>query len=488
MLWLSDEELEVATEAERIAYGQYLRQQLYVVDPVHWGSEVLREQWWSVQRQIIEAVRDHRRVAVRSCHGAGKSFIAARVVAWWLSTHTAGRAAAVSTAPTGHQVKAILWKEINQAHKKGQLPGRTNLTEWYIDGQLVGMGRKVNDYEPTSFQGIHAPEGVLVVYDEACGVSEELFRAGASMASNESSRQLAIGNPDVSDSYFAKLFEPESGWYPIHIDGLLTPNFTDEDVIKEVAGSLIDASFVEDIIRDYGEDSPVYRSKVRGEFSEDSSDGVVPFSKLSACRYLQPNMVGPIDLGLDVGASVDGDATIIRERRGNYAGKEWELHTDDAEEIVGTAVRAINETGATRIKVDVIGVGFGIAGHLKALRSEGAHGAKVIGVNVGERASQPHRFPNLRSEIWWEVARRHCLEGTWSLADLDEKTQKDLIAPRYRTDARGLTVVEPKEETRKRLKRSPDHADALNLAFYEPHGHGQGKTFGRQIASARVTS
>jgi hypothetical protein len=42
---------------------------------------------WSKQMEIAEAVRDHRFTAVRSCHGSGKSFIAAWIVCWWLATH-----------------------------------------------------------------------------------------------------------------------------------------------------------------------------------------------------------------------------------------------------------------------------------------------------------------------------------------------------------------------------------------------------------------
>ena len=42
-------------------------------DPVGYVREVLRFDPWSKQREILEAVRDHKRVAVRSCHGIGKT-------------------------------------------------------------------------------------------------------------------------------------------------------------------------------------------------------------------------------------------------------------------------------------------------------------------------------------------------------------------------------------------------------------------------------
>jgi hypothetical protein len=98
---------------------------------------------WSKQRQVCASVLAHRRTAVRSCHDTGKSFIASRIVAWWLSCHKPGEAFAISIAPTAHQVKGILWREINALHQMHRLPGRTNQTEWHIGRALVGIGRSL---------------------------------------------------------------------------------------------------------------------------------------------------------------------------------------------------------------------------------------------------------------------------------------------------------------------------------------------------------
>ena len=58
--------------------------------------EVLDEDPWSIQEQIALAVRDYPQVAVPSCFGSGKDWIAARLVAWWVSTG----GIAVTTADT----------------------------------------------------------------------------------------------------------------------------------------------------------------------------------------------------------------------------------------------------------------------------------------------------------------------------------------------------------------------------------------------------
>lgn len=490
-LMLTDAELDAATEEEITLLTAYWRKELYKHDPVEWGKQVLGEFYWSKQRAILYAIQAHRKVAVRSCHEAGKDFIVARAALHWIQTGTPNRRSVVSTSASGDQVKAVLWKEINQGHKKGKLIGRTNLTEWYVNGEIVGYGRKVADYNPTSFHGTHAPEGVLVIYDEAGGVAEALFQAGNSMAGNERSRQVAIGNPDDPDSYFASMFRPGSEWHQIHIDGYDTPNFSGEPVPPELHESLLGKSYVHDLIHEYGEDSPIVVSKVRGNFPQDNKDGVVPWSKVSAAKYVTPDLLGRHDLGVDIAATEegDGDATVIRERKGNAAMGRWTVHSSDPEVVADKVINVINETGANRVKVDIIGWGWGVAGILDIKRKQGAHSAKVIGVNVAEKSSKPQRFPNLRSQLWWEVGREPVMRGDVSTAlmeDDKERTTADLIAPQYSINAKGLTVIEPKSETKKRLKRSPDDADAYLLAFYEPFPRAKGHSSGAQTAAARL--
>jgi hypothetical protein len=449
----------------------------YLDDPVGWIETALGEYVWSKQKLIAEAVRDHRKVAVPSCHEAGKSWLASRIVAWWLSVHKPGEAFVVTTAPTTPQVKAVLWREINRAHRKGALLGRTNLTEWYINEEIVAYGRKPADTDPTAFQGIHA-RYVLVLIDEACGVPEQIFTAANSLVANELGRMLAIGNPDDPGSYFARVCQPASGWHVISIDAFETPNFTGEAVPDELRELLVSPIYEAEMRAEFSETGATYLSKVRGRFPSDNPDGVVPLSWVRKCQPDRDNVAAglppetayaaaqllPVELGVDVGAG--GDETVIRERRGMVAGRTWRYHTPDSTEASGYVVQAIKETGATKVKVDVIGVGWGIVGRVKELRPE--HGADVIGVNVGQSSTDPKRFPKLRDQLWWEVGRKLSQDRAWDLSAVDETTVSQLIAPTWKPDSSGRHKVEPKAETKVRLKRSPDDADALLLAYYQP--------------------
>jgi hypothetical protein len=461
------EQMEAGNRARRLAK-----------DGNEWVKDRLGEHLWSMQVDALNSVRDNRFTAIQACHGPGKSRIASRAAAWWMETHPPGSARVVTTAPTGDQVKAILWSEINNAAAVAEglghpFVGRVNETEWKIGKQLVAFGRKPSDYNPHAFQGIHA-RYVLVILDEACGIIKHFWTAARAITTGEHCRILAIGNPDDPNSEFARVCSSDK-WNVIKISAFDTPNFTGEWVPDELREVLVGPSYVEDMRTEYGEDSPIYTAKVKGEFPLDSDDGVVPYSALKACSA--PEAIPrtdaeqlPVHLGVDLGAG--GDETVIQERRGMVAGRKWTTRSRDAMEVVGLVLAALEETGATSVKLDVIGIGWGVVGRLQELKSQGKLDASIIGVNVSETSDKPEKYARLRSQIWWEVGRQLAVDKAFDFSHLDEQTRDKLFAqlsaPKYTHDSSGRIVVEPKADTKKRLGRSPDQADALLLAYYTP--------------------
>lgn len=463
---------------------QQARASDYAADPALWAREKLGEHLWSKQVQIAESVRDNRLTAVQSCHGVGKSWTASRLTAWWLDIHPPGEARVVTTAPTGDQVKAILWSEINAAFaiaaaRGNPLPGRINETDWKLGKRLIAFGRKPSDYNQHAFQGIHA-KYVLVIIDEACGVTKQFWTAANAIATGEHCRILAIGNPDDPGSQFARVCANTDRWNVIRISAFDTPNFTTEDVPDDLRPMLVSHAYEEDMRVEFGEQSPTYISKVLGLFPSDAEDGVVRLSAIRACTTPPPTPLlhtdlAPVHLGVDLGAG--GDETVIRERRGPRVGREWRSRDRDSAKVVAEIIHAIRLTKATKVKVDSIGIGWGIVGALREKQQQGEHDADIVGVNVSEASSEPQKYARLRSQIWWQVGRQLSEDRGWDLSELDtddrERLVSQLTAPKYTTDASGRIVVEPKAETKKRIGRSPDNADALLLAFYDgPGGHG----------------
>ncbi len=84
------------------------------IGPVKFVRDVLKEEPYEKQIEILEAVQRRRRVSVVGCNGSGKDWTAARVVLWWVNAYSPAKA--IVTGPTTRQVSDIVWREMQSAH------------------------------------------------------------------------------------------------------------------------------------------------------------------------------------------------------------------------------------------------------------------------------------------------------------------------------------------------------------------------------------
>lgn len=454
-------------QAEIRSKKLYKRFGPYKDDPKGFVNNVLKEHLWSKQVEIAESVRDNRRTAVKSCHDSGKSFTAARIAAWWLSVHPPGSAFVVTTAPTGAQVKAILWREIGRAHRKGKLPGRVNLTEWYMPGEdggeeMVAFGRKPSEHDPASFTGIHA-RYVLVLIDEASGVPKALWDAADTLITNEDSRILAIGNPDDPNSEFGRNCRPGSGWNVITIRAQDTPNFTGEEVPEAVRKVLLSGMWVREKLKQWGKDSPLYISKVNAEFPIAGEDAVFHLHWIERARERELMARGEVELAVDVARKGTGE-TVVYGRQGMRA---WLVDYWTKKDTMTTARRiasTADETGALTIKVDAIGIGAGVVDKLEEIRVDEGKPWTVIPLDAGGQAADPKNYLNNRAQWYWGL-REIFEEGEIDLDPIDEEVVVQLVEIKHVPNARNRIQIESKDDMRARGVASPDRADALMMAF-----------------------
>jgi hypothetical protein len=131
--------------------------------------------------------------------------------------------------------------------------------------------------------------------------------------------------------------------------------------------------------------------------------------------------------------------------------------------------RGINE--AVRVKVDSIGVGWGVVGLLDEWGKEGRHHSTIVPVNVAERAHDSNKFVSQKAEMWWTMREliqpdSDGIQGV--MLDVDRKTLAQLTGPTYKTNSAGKLQIESKVDMKKRGLNSPDRAEALLLAMFEP--------------------
>jgi hypothetical protein len=236
---------------------------------------------------------------------------------------------------------------------------------------------------------------------------------------------------------------------------------------------LISRLWVEERAAEWGEGSPLYISKVRGEFPESSDDGVIPYGLVRAAQ-LDPLALPhtPVELGLDVGAG--GDETVIWERRGGHPGRPWRDHSADPMAVVGKIVRAIAETGASAVKsTRSASAGRSRAGY-GSWASRGCIRLASSGSTSARRPRTRRAFPACATSYGGRRGASSSVPRGIDLSGVDDAVIAQLVAPRHTIDSSGRVKVEPKAETRLRLGRSPDDADALLLAFYVPAVHEPG--------------
>lgn len=429
-------------------------------DPVSFCREVLRFEPWSRQRDVLESVRDHTHTAVRSCHGPGKTAIAARAALWFLAAHPGSRV--VTTAPTWAQVKDLLWREIRAAFHAagGFIDGEIFETKLQLADDWFAVGLSTD--RPERFQGHHA-EHLLLVVDEASGVDESIFEAATGFLTSPGARLLLIGNPTRTSGEFYEAFHRSRAFYnTITISAFDTPAFTGERVPEQVARRLVSKEWVELHRSKWGEASPLWQVRVLGEFPTAADDIVCPLGEVEAAQGRRCAADVPIVVACDV-ARFGSDETVIVLRRGPkvriakaYGGRDT-MRT--AGEIIRIARQAVaGTTWRPTLVVDDAGVGGGVVDRLRELGE-----FNVRPFNGGTAARQRRDYPNRRSEAWFAFAEQ--------LAELDldadEQLAADLVAPRYTLDSQGRRVVESKDQTKRRLGRSPDRADAVLMAFAE---------------------
>jgi hypothetical protein len=224
----------------------------YLNDPAGYVRDVLGEELWSGQVEMVENVVHHDNTVVMAAHSVGKTRALSRLVLWWVAVHPIGEALVVITSDNDDNIKGGILQEVIAAHEAAQAPGRPFPGKVTLDGKwhagpnnqtLVAFGRKPSDRNPTGLQGFHR-KYLLVIIDECAGVPAELWDAAESLASNAAGKVLAVGNPTDPNSHFAEVCKPGSGWHVQQISAFDTPAYTGEPVSDNSLENLVSPSWV----------------------------------------------------------------------------------------------------------------------------------------------------------------------------------------------------------------------------------------------------
>ncbi len=440
--------------------------------PDLWIENYLGCDMWALPKLIARSVFANPRTAVASCSATSKSHTAARIAIAFLYLYAPSTV--ITTAPTFRQVESILWREIRTAcgGAKVNLGGDLksvgiNLTEnWFAIG--------LSTDEPEKFQGLHN-ENVLVIGDEASGLTSAVYTAIENPLSSGNAHLLLIGNPtqptgDFKDAFSSPLYKT------FHISCFDTPNFTEFGITmddirhntwREKIGDkplprpyLISPQWVWERYEEWGENNILFQVYCLGQFPDAGVNTLIPVHSIDyAMETVKLEAKGEKVASLDVSRYGD-DETVYMLRQGNKILKIVAWGHQDNIYSAGRTARLLREDKPLICRIDAVGTG---SGTFDILRDNGFDNIEEY--NGAEPALDVEIFGNSRAEIYFKLA--NMFQSNEIDLPLDAKLRSQLADIRYKYNKKNQLLIESKEEARSRGVRSPDRADAL-LMLYKP--------------------
>jgi hypothetical protein len=424
--------------------------QLFGVEPDEWQVDVLRE------------FPSRNRIAMQACKGPGKTAVLAWLVLNFLLTRPHPKCAATSIS--GANLSDNLWTELakwmNQSPllkemfvwTKTRIFAKDHPETWWISARAWSQSADSSQQEDT-LAGLHA-DYLLFVIDEAGGVPNSVMAAAeAALSTGTETKILIAGNPThLAGPLFDAATRDRSKWFVVEITG-------DPDDPKR--SPRVSVQWAREQIEKWGKDNPWVLVNVFGKFPPSSLNTLLSIAEVTAAmeRHLKiaDYSFAAKVLGVDVARQGD-DSTVIFPRQGRVAFPPVQMRNATGPQISGRLAQAEDRWGAHATFVDATGGwGWGV------IDAHDQLGRSAIPVEFAGKPSDQQYF-NKRTEMWFEMAQ--WIKQGGALPNVPELVA-ELTTPTY-TFKGDKMLLEPKEQIKERLGRSPDFADALALTFAAP--------------------
>ena len=406
------------------------------------------------QAKILNSVAGvGSKTAVKSGHGTGKSCSEAWLGIWHTFNFEDSKTAA--TAPSASQLKDVLMAEVGKWISKAHPWVKEQLN--YSNMRLSVKGAETTQFltartarkeDPSALQGLHAKHMMFLI-DEAFGVADPIYEVARGALSGLNSRVLLCGNPTHTSGYAYNAFHKNRElWNRITLSCIDSP--------------IVARQYIEEMAKEYGVDSDIYKIRVLGEFPSAAVCQFIPTDLVELARsrdiHHSQYSFAPIVLGVDVSYFGD-DRSAIFMRQGLASKLLGFWYNISTTKLADIADQFASDLNADAIFVDVTGVGAGVVDRLRLI------GRDPLAVYFGASASKED-YHNKRAECWGEMKK--WLQDGGCIPGNEEDLREDLVGPMYGFTARGKIQLERKEDMKRRGLASPDMGDALALTFASP--------------------
>lgn len=465
------------------------------------ARDVLKARLDKEQQEIITSVQYNPMTAVASGTARGKDFVATcasmcfmYLTPRWKDGKLVKNTKIAMTAPTFRQVRNIITPEIRRLYRNaGFLPGRlvsddirTDYEEWFL------TGFKAVDDATEAWSGFHAVNTMFVV-TEASGISETTYNAiEGNLQGN--SRLLIVFNPNITTGYAARAMKSDR-FAKFRLNSLNAENVVSK---KKVIPGQVNYEWVKDKVInwcspiqkvdfDEGEGdfkwegnlyrpNDLFRVKVLGMFPKVAEDVLIPYEWIEIAneRWKECQSEGFITakscrLGVDV-AGMGRDDSVLCPRYGNYV-PEIKVHQSagkaDHMHVVGMILEYVKKKGSKAF-VDTIGEGAGVYSRLLEQNHKNVYSCKYSeGTNGLHDITGEYTFANMRAYCYWALRDWLNPKNNFQPAlPPCDRLMEEATETHWKFQSNGSIIIEPKEDIKKRIKRSPDYMDALANTFY----------------------
>jgi hypothetical protein len=428
------------------------------------------------QVDIAAAIAICRRIAVRSCHSSGKTFLAAVLAIYWLLRYPDSKV--IITGPSFTQIRTVLFGQIHsllrgmRTMRMRQLGADANLTEVRLTPSNFILG--VSTDAPERISGHHGGH-ILVIIDEASGVDAKIWESVESLLASGDAKLLAIGNPLVAAGPFYEAFTRNAqGWQTFSIGWRDTPNFEGIQTIDELLA--LEPSEVERdpwpmlltrrwVISAYHQwwngspaSSPLWMARVEGQFPLSSTNSLFNLEWLESARRPFTDQGTDIIIGCDPAGPGKDKTAVVATCGGAILDSAAFSDPDGA---IGPVIQFCRRYAqrVRLVRVDTAGLGFHFPGYLiqAGFRCEGINVAKAC-----DKDEDKQRFANVKASRYWHLRERF---QRGDISGLTAEMVSELSVMTYLIDTSGRTAIAGKDDVKSVLGHSPDLGEALMLAL-----------------------
>lgn len=509
---------KLAQEYQRDPIKWYIERfggRLEDIDWDAWGSEYKEHEWDGTPNPFLLAWRTlaaWKSVGIESATSTGKTFIAARIVYWFLDAFP--DSLVVTTAPKQQQLKSVLWAEISACFKRfKKIRPKADMFSLRIlpDGSKVRFGKSYKEAEDEDLSDLHIAIGVvagvradeesatkmqgyhrkymLFIVEECAGVPDPVMTAIKNTCTGDYNIILGIGNPDNAVDALHQFCELN------HVEAIRISAYDHPNVVLKrtvIDGAVTQKSI--DIRRDeYGEKSNMFLSRVRGIAPMQSIDSLIMYEWIIAIMEGRPEYTPVPDdpwsmnaLGMDVANSFNGDAACLAWGLSNHLKQLHEFQCPNANHLAHNVVKSTDELklgnyrdyGTSKIDeykinpyyigVDAVGVGIGAVNEFTdtmGLQIRALQGGPDLECIPTDAQGKPlYNFRSMRAQMLYQL-RLDTQRRDYSMHISDKRMQaqviRELTTPRYKVSD-SVIMIEKKEEIKARLAgKSPNVLDAI---------------------------